>query len=81
MTVLHVTDTRLTAAFSRYERAAEMARGQRAGTPPPSELVSARLDLALLLLASGDELPEVVEDQVALDAEALLRRTDALTLP
>jgi hypothetical protein len=68
-------EERLTEAFQRYEAA---YRNARPGTRSAADLARARLDLTLLLLASGEELPEDVLAQVPRDAQAMVVTTPPL---
>ena len=65
-------DERLAEAFRRYD---EAFRGRK--TVPPAELVTARMDLSLLLW-QDDEAPQEVREQLAADAKDLLRDTPPL---
>lgn len=71
-------DARLTAAFRRYD---EAYRNARPGTLSAAELARARLDLLMLLLDSGEELPEDLAAQMSRDADALLVQTPPLEDP
>jgi hypothetical protein len=66
---------RLALAFRRYEQA---YRDVRPGTSSAAALARARLDLTLLLVATGEVLPEEIAAQTSLDAESLVRTTPAL---
>jgi hypothetical protein len=68
-------EDRLTEAFKRYDAAYRCARP---GTRSAADLARARLDLTLLLVASGEELPEDVMAQLHRDASALVVTTPPL---
>ena len=65
---------RLSEAAERYASAYAAARP---GTSSEVHLVRARIDLTLLLMATGDVEPQLVE-QLARDGEALLRTSPPL---
>ena len=71
-------DERLTAAFRRYDAA---YRNARPGTLAAAELARARLDLLMLLLDAGEELPADLTTQMGRDADALLVQTPPLAYP
>ena len=65
-------DERLAEAFRRYDQAFRSRKLE-----PTPELVTARMDLSLLLW-QDEEAPEEVRDQLAADAKDLLRDTPPL---
>jgi hypothetical protein len=68
-------ETRLRAAYERYDAA---SRGARPGTAAAAQLARARLDLVLVLEDAGEEFPDNVLQQISRDTEELLRTTPPL---
>jgi hypothetical protein len=68
-------EQRLVEAYRRYESA---YRSARPGTRSAVELACARIDLALLLQASGEALPKTLLEQLARDADSLVQATPPL---